>query len=85
MNSTPQNEYQPLAGMLDAFVSGQQQSRDYVQSIETEFARHFDEDSRFEDLQYALAMYQGHAFDVEQLLAASREALCHLKTQSNVT
>jgi hypothetical protein len=84
MNSTPRNEYQPLAVMLEAFISGQQQSRDYVRSIETEFARHFDEDSRFEDLQYALAMYQGHAADVERLLAASREALCELRAQSNV-
>ena len=70
--------------MLEAFISGSQRSRDYVQSIETEFARHLDEDSRFEDLQYALAMYQGHSADVELLLTASQEALPKLKAQASV-
>jgi hypothetical protein len=80
MSSTPQNEYQTLAAMLEAFVSGQQRSREYIQSLETEFARHVDEDSRFEDLQYALAMYDGHSANVELLLTASRNALRQLKS-----
>lgn len=84
MSSSPQAKCQPLAALLEAFIAGPHRSRDNVRSIETEFTRHFDEDPRFGGLQYALAMYQGHVADVELLLAASRDALRHLQSQSQL-
>jgi len=49
--------YQHFIELLQAFIAAQKRSRDDVRALETEFARHFDNDDRFADLQYELAMY----------------------------
>ena len=44
--------------MMDAFVTGQSRSRDFVNQIEGEFAAiDLDDDQRFSELQLALAMF----------------------------
>ena len=49
--------YKQIVQLLGAFVSGRDRSRQQAAAIESEFAKHFDDDPRFEDLQYELAMY----------------------------
>jgi hypothetical protein len=49
--------YQQFVQLLEAFVAGRNRSREQVAAIESEFAEHFDDDSRFIDLEYELAMY----------------------------
>jgi hypothetical protein len=51
-------KYQKLITMMEAFVSGQSRSRDFVTQMEGEFATSdLDDDERFSDLQLALAMF----------------------------
>ena len=49
--------YTQFVELLKAFVSSHDRSRRQVAAIENEFAKHFDSDPRFDDLQYELAMY----------------------------
>ena len=57
-------KYQKLIGMMEAFVSGQSRSRDFVSQLEGEFATSdLDDDERSEDLKWALAMFG--ASDIE--------------------
>ena len=49
--------YQQFVQLLEAFVAGRNRSREQVAAIETEFAQHFDDNPRFADLQYELAMF----------------------------
>ena len=54
----PANDpYQQFVQLLEAFVAGRDRSRQHVAAMESEFARHFDDDPRFVDLQHELAMY----------------------------
>ena len=49
-------KYQTLIEMMEAFVSGQGRSRDFVRQMEGEFATSdLDDDERFSDLGMALA------------------------------
>jgi hypothetical protein len=58
MESASKTKYQKFIEMLDAFVSGQSRSRDFVSRMEGEFATSdLDDDERFRDLQLALAMF----------------------------
>jgi hypothetical protein len=51
-------KYQKLMTMMEAFVSGQSRSRDFVKQMEGEFATgELADDDRFSDLQLALAMF----------------------------
>ena len=51
-------KYQKLIAMMEAFVSGQSRSRDFVTQMEGKFATSdLDDDERFSDLQLALAMF----------------------------
>jgi hypothetical protein len=44
--------------MMEAFVSGQSRSRDFIKQMESEFAiSDLDDDERFSDLQLALAVF----------------------------
>jgi hypothetical protein len=49
--------YQQFVQLLEALVEARDRSREHVAAIESEFARHFDDDPRLVDLQYELAMY----------------------------
>jgi len=53
----PGEDHQRFVQLLEAFVAGRNRSREHVAAIETEFSQHFDDDPRFTDLQYELAMY----------------------------
>ncbi len=72
MESASTVKYQKLIGMMDAFVSGQSRSRDFVGQMEGEFATSdLDDDERFCDLQLALAMFgAGDREDDEKMLAS---------------
>ena len=50
-------KYQKLIAMMEAFVSGQSRSRDFVSQMEGEFATSDLDDERFSDLELALAMF----------------------------
>jgi hypothetical protein len=52
-----EERYQQFVELLDAFVARRDRSREHVAAMESEFARHFDDDPRFTDLQYELAMF----------------------------
>jgi len=60
-----------LIQMIDAFISGENRSRDFVGQMEGEFAASgLDDDERFSDLQHALAMFgAGSREDDEKVLA----------------
>ena len=49
--------YKQFVQLLAAFVSGRDRSRRQAAAIEGELAEHFDEDPRYEDFQYEVAMY----------------------------
>ena len=53
---------------MEAFVSGQDRSVRHVREMEGEFAQQLDQDERFEDLQYTLAMFGADGYDVEEQL-----------------
>ena len=52
-----EDPYQRFVELLEAFVAGRNRSRQHVSAIERESAEHFDDDPRFLDLQYELAMF----------------------------
>jgi hypothetical protein len=52
-----EERYKRFVQLLEAFVAGPNRSREQVAAIEGEFAQHFDDDPRFADLQYGLAMF----------------------------
>jgi hypothetical protein len=60
-----------LIQMIEAFIVGESRSRDFVSQMEGEFAANgLDDDERFSDLQYALAMFgAGSREDDEKMLA----------------
>jgi hypothetical protein len=49
---------------MEAFVSGRDRSLRHVREMEREFAQQLDEDERFENLQYALAMFGADGYDM---------------------
>jgi len=59
--------YHQFVQLLEAVVARRNRSREGVAAIKTEFAQHFDDDPRFVDLQYELAMYgaDDHPGDVD--------------------
>ena len=71
-----------LAGLMEAFVSGQDRSVRHVREMEGEFAQQLDQDERFEDLQYTLAMFGADGYDVEDQLV--KECAWALKTLRGV-
>jgi hypothetical protein len=73
---------QRLVDLMEAFVSGQDRSRRHVREMEGEFAQQLDQDERFEDLQYALAMFGADGYDMEDRLV--RECAWALKTLHGV-
>jgi hypothetical protein len=58
-----------LVDLMEAFVSCRDRSQRHVREMEGEFARQLDADQRFEDLQYALAMFGANGYDMEAPLA----------------
>ena len=71
-----------LIELMEAFVKGRDRSRSMVREIEGEFALSLDDDGRFEDLQYALAMFGAEGFDMEEQLVD--ECKWALKTLSGI-
>ena len=58
MESTPNNRYQKLVRMLEAFVAGEDRSFQFVREMDGEFwASGLNEDDRFSDLLMALDMF----------------------------
>jgi len=74
--------YQRLADLMEVFISGRDRSQHQVRDMEGEFANQFDEDGRFEDLQYALAMFGAGGYDMEDQLV--KECGWALKTLRGV-
>ena len=74
-----------LVTLMRAFLDGDT-SMSHVSEIESEFARQLDDDERFSDLQYALAMYQGesevHRDDFERLRIECAWAVKELERQA---
>jgi hypothetical protein len=52
-----EEQHQQFVQLLEAFVAGRNRSREQVVAIEAEFAQRFDDDPRFANLQYELAMF----------------------------
>ena len=52
-----EESYQYFVQLLETFVAGHDRSPHCVTMIEGEFSKYFDEDPRFADLQYELAMF----------------------------
>lgn len=75
--------YLQLIQLLEAFVAGRNRSREQVVAIETEFAHHFDDDPRFADLQYELAMFgaDGRTGDAAALVKECEWALKLLRAR----
>ena len=68
-------KYQKLIAMMEAFVSGQSRSRDFVTGMEGEFAASdLDDDERFSDLQLALAMFGASDREYDEKMLAGE---CH--------
>jgi len=71
MEAASKTKYQKLIGMMDAFVSGQCRSRDFVREMEGEFATSdLDDDERFSDLQLALAMFGAADLEADEKMLA---------------
>ena len=71
-------KYQKLITMMEAFLSGQSRSRDFVRQMEGEFATSdLDDDERFSDLQLALAMFgaSDREYDEKMLAGECKYAL----------
>ncbi len=49
--------YKQFVQLLEKFISGRDRSPSHVAMIEGEFSKYFDDDPRFADLQYELAMF----------------------------
>jgi uncharacterized protein (DUF433 family) len=71
-----------LIELMEAYVKGQDRSRLMVRQIEGEFALSLDDDERFEELQYVLAMFGAEGFDMEERLI--EECEWALKTLSGM-
>jgi hypothetical protein len=71
-----------LIEFMEAYVSGKDRSRSMVQEMEGAFVLSLDDDQRFEDLQFALAMFGADGFDMENRLV--EECRWALKTLSGV-
>jgi hypothetical protein len=72
MEATAKTKYQKLIGMMDAFVSGQSRSRDFVSQMEGEFAsNNLDDEERFGDLQLAFAMFGAAEREQDEKMLAS--------------
>jgi hypothetical protein len=85
MEAASKTKYHKLIGMMDAFVSGQSRSRDFVGQLEGEFATSdLDDDERFSDLQLALAMFgaAGREQDEKVLAGACKYALKLLREET---
>ena len=77
------NKYQKLIAMMEAFVSGQSRSRDFVSQMEGEFATSDLDDERLSDLELALAMFgaSGREHDEKMLASECKYALRLLKEE----
>ena len=65
-------KYQKLIVMMEAFVAGQNRSRDFVREMEGEFGMSdLDDDERFSDLQLALAMFGASDREHDEKMMAS--------------
>jgi len=63
--------YQNLIAMMEAFVSGQRRSRDFVSQMEGEFANNdLDNDERFGDFTLALAMFGAAESEYDEKMLA---------------
>jgi hypothetical protein len=63
---------QKLITMMEAFVSGQSRSRDFVRQMEGEFTTSdLDDDERFSDLHLALAMFGAADREADEKMLAS--------------
>jgi hypothetical protein len=49
--------YQQFVQLLEKFISGRDRSPSQIAMMEGEFSKYFDDDPRFADLQYELAMF----------------------------
>ena len=76
------SRHQQLVDLMEAYVSGAGRSQQHVSEMEGEFAKHLDDDERFENLQYALAMVGADGYDSEGDL--ERECIWALKTLDGV-
>ena len=77
--------YHKLIAMMEAFVSGQSRSGDFVREMEGEFATNdLDDDERFSDLQLALAMFgaAGREQDEKMLAGECKYALRLLREET---
>lgn len=82
----PRPEHQKLIQMLEAFVAGENTSREFVKQIDAEFwACELNEDDRFSGLLMALDMFgvplEDHGYDEKMLAFECREALWLLKNR----
>jgi hypothetical protein len=75
--------YLQFIQLLEAFVAGRNRSREHVVAIETEFGHRFDDDPRFADLQYELAMFgaDGRTSDAAALVKECESALKLLRQE----
>ncbi len=76
------NHLTRLIELMEAYVKGRDRSRLMVRQIEGEFALSLDDDERFEELQYVLAMFGAEGFDMEERLI--EECEWALKTLSGI-
>jgi hypothetical protein len=67
-----------LANLMEVFISGEDRSPVLVREMEREFSQQLDDDERFADLQYALAMFGADGYEMEAQLV--RECSWALKT-----
>ena len=88
MESAFTAKYQKLIQMMEAFVSGESTSLQFVKEMETEFwACGLNEDDRFHDLLMTLDLFAvstkdfGHACDPKPLATHCRYALRVLKNE----
>jgi len=71
MEAESKNKYLHLIELMNAFVTGQSRSRDFVSLIEGEFvAMDLDGDERFSDLQLALAMFGAGEREADETMLA---------------
>ena len=85
MESPSKARYQKLIQMMDAFVTGEGRSRNFVRKMEGEFAAcGLDDEDQFRDLQLALAMFGAGDSEADGKILAGecRLALRHLREES---
>ena len=86
MESASKTKYQKLIRMLEAFVSGESTSHEFVRELDGEFwTCGLNEDEQFYDLLIALVMYRvstkDFGYDEKMLASECRCALRLLKAQ----